>query len=131
MAFPIDEKYIEKSEIELGTKFPESFRTKMMIMNGGEVKILNDCFQLLPFYDTSDKKRIKRTCNSIVHETKIARAEYELNSNLVIVGDNGSGDILVFKIGNNGFCEPQVYFLSHETQELEVVAEDFSNLEKC
>ena len=63
MAFPVDEKYIENAEIELGVKFPDSFRKKMMKVNGGGVEVSTDYFELHPFYDASDKKRIKRTCN--------------------------------------------------------------------
>lgn len=87
MAFPVDEKYIKKAETELGVRFPDSFREKMMQMNGGSVDVSTDYFDLHPFYDTSDKKRIKRTCGSIVHETKIARRDYRLPENLIFKQD--------------------------------------------
>ena len=35
MAFHVDEKYIEKTESGLGVRFPESFRNKIMRLNGG------------------------------------------------------------------------------------------------
>lgn len=130
MAFPVEEKFIEKAEAELGAKFPASFREKMMRLNGGGVEVDTDYFELHPFYDTSDKKRIKRTCNSIVHETKTARDYYRLPKNLIVIGDNGGGDVLVYKIKENGEIEPTVYWFDHETEELVFAAGDFSELKE-
>ena len=128
MPFPVEEKFIEKAEAELGTKFPESFRMKMMKLNGGGIEVSDDYFELHPFYDTSDKKRIKRTCNSIVHETKTARDYYRLPSNLIVIGNNGGGDVLVYKIEENGEIRSTVYWFDHETEELVFAAKDFSEL---
>ena len=136
MAFPVEEKFIENAEAELGVKFPESFRNKMMKLNGGCVQIPSDdevdedeldYYELNPFYDTSDKKRIKRTCNSIVHETKIYREQYGLPQNLIVLADS-DGDLLVYKIEDNGIIDPAVYWRNRDTEELVVVADDFSEL---
>ena len=130
MAFPVETKFIEKAEAELGAKFPASFREKMMRLNGGGVEVETDYFELHPFYDTSDKKRIKRTCNSIVHETKTARDHYRLPKNLIVIGNNGGGDVLVYKIEENGEIDPTVYWFDHETEELVFAASDFSELKE-
>lgn len=129
MPFPVAEKYIEQAEAELGASFPDSFRVKMMEQNGGGVEVNSEYFELHPFYDTSDKKRIKRTCNSIVHETNTARDHYRLPGNLVIVGNNGGGDVMVFTIEPEGKMAPDVYYLDHETEEMVLLASDFSELE--
>lgn len=42
MPFPVDMRFIEELETDLGLSFPEKFTTKMTIENGGE-------FQTLPF----------------------------------------------------------------------------------
>ena len=128
MSFPVEEKFIEKAEADLGVKFPASFRTKMMAMNGGEVAVSTDSFHLHPFFDTSDKKRLKRTCNSIVHETKYARQHYRLPENIVVIGNNGGGDTLVYRIADDGVLDTTVYWLDHETDELNHAADDFSDL---
>ena len=128
MAFPVEEKFIERAEEELGVKFPASFRNKMMRFNGGGIEVSTDYFELHPFYDTSDKKRIKRTCNSIVHETKTAHDHYRLPINLIVIGNNGGGDVLVYKIEENGNIDPKVYWFDHETEELVFAANDFSEL---
>lgn len=130
MPFPVEEKFIELAETELGAKFPESFRKKMMRHNGGCVEVSMDYYHLHPFYDTSDKKRIKRTCNSIVHETKTYRDQYGLPENLVILADNGGGDLLVYKIEENGKVDPRVYWRNRDTEELVIVANDFSELKE-
>ena len=129
MSFPVEERFIEKAEQDLGVRFPASFRTKMMTMNGGEVGVANDSFHLHPFFNTSDKKRIKRTCNSIVHETRYARQHYRLPEDLILIGSNGGGDTLVYRIGADGVLDTAVYWLDHETVELHVAADDFADLE--
>lgn len=86
MPFPVEEKFIEKAEVDLGARFPALFRMQMMAMNGGEVAVGSDSFHLHPFFDTSDKRRLKRKCNSIVHETVYARKHYGLAKNNVMVG---------------------------------------------
>ncbi len=90
MAFPVEEIFVVKAENELGVRFPDSFREKMMQKNGEGVEVGMDYFSLYPFYDTSEKKRIKRTCNSIVHETKMARDHYRLPNNLIVIGVQNS-----------------------------------------
>ena len=129
MSFPVEEKFVEKAEQELGVRFPASFRLKMVAANGGEVAVGTDSFNLHPFFDTSDKKRVKRTCNNIVHETKYARRNFRLPENLVVIGCNGGGDTLVYRIGVNGILEATVYWLDHETDVLNHAADDFSDLE--
>jgi hypothetical protein len=128
MSFPVDEKYIENAETELGVKFPDSFRKKMMKLNGGGVEVSTDYFEIHPFYDTSDRKRIKRTCNSILHETKTAREHYRLPENLIVIGNNGGGDVLVYKTEKDGSVKNTVYWLDHETEELMFAAKDFGEL---
>jgi len=131
MAFPVDEKYISKAENELGVIFPESFRNKMMKLNGGGVEVLSDYFELHPFYDESEKKRIKRTSNSIVHETKVSHTHYGLPENLVVIGNNGGGDVLVYKKESDGSIKDMVYWFNHETEELVLAADDFGELIQC
>lgn len=130
MAFSVEEKYILNTEKELNVRFPDSFRKRMMDSNGEGVTVKQDYFELHPFYDTSDKKRIKRTCNSIFHETITARKGHQFPENLIVIGNNGGGDVLVFKIENDGNLNNAVFWLDHETRELIFAANDFSELEQ-
>ncbi len=138
MAFPVEEKFIEMAEAELGVRFPESFRRKMMALNGGCVQLPDEeemdedevtYYELNPFYDTSDPKRIKRTLNSLVHETKTYREQYGLPQNLIVLADS-DGDLLVYKIEEDGKIDPTVYWRDRDTEELVIVADDFSELKE-
>ncbi|MEJ2760706.1 MAG: SMI1/KNR4 family protein [Gammaproteobacteria bacterium] len=71
------------------------------------------------------------TCNSIVHETKTYRENYGLSQELIVMGDNGGGDLLVYKIKDDGTIDPSIYWRDHDTEELVIVAEDFSELKEC
>ena len=128
MAFPVEEKYIESTEQKLGVRFPDSFRSKMMERNGGEVAVGTDSFTLHPFFDTSDKKRIKRTTSNITHETQYARQNCRLPESLVVIGSNGGGDTLVYQIHPDGSIDPKIYWFDHETEQIHHAADDFSDL---
>lgn len=131
MPFPIDEKYIAQTEQQLGLVFPPCFKAKMIEMNGGEVVADNDLWQLLPFFDQSDKKRIKRTCNHIIYETKQAQQWLGFPADAIAIASNGSGDLLLFKkIENVQQLEATIYRWSHETAALKVVAQQFNQLKQ-
>ncbi|MFC3903776.1 SMI1 / KNR4 family (SUKH-1) [Acinetobacter marinus] len=137
MPFPIDEKYILQTEHQLGLIFPPCFKAKMIQTNGGEVIADDDLWQLFPFFDQADKKRIKRTCNHITVETKQAQKWHGFPTDAIAIASNGSGDLLIFKKLENVQSNMQtneqqlddtVYRWSHETAELKVVAQHFDQL---
>lgn len=131
MPFPIDEKYIAQAEQQLGLIFPPRFKVKMIQMNGGEVIADDDVQQLFPFFDQSDKKRIKRTCNHIIYETKQAKQWQDFPSDTIAIASNGSGDLLIFKkLDNVQQLEDTVYRWSHETAALKVVTQHFDQLKQ-
>ncbi len=129
MPFPVDEKYIIAAETELDVSFPDSYRNEMMKMNGGEAFLNEDYFTIHPFFDASDRKRIKRTTGSNVRETLTARKHYRLPEDLIVIGTNGGGDAIVFKINKDRTIEDRVYFLDHENDEITPVANDFIELQ--
>ena len=129
MPFPVDERFIVETEKKLGVRFPVSFRLKMMEENGGDVITDPDEWQLHPFFDTSDKTRIKRTCNDIVRETASARVWTGFPQTAVAIGSNGSGDqlILLPSQGTTALQEA-VFWWDHETGTVHKIAEDFTKL---
>ncbi len=129
MPFPVDRKYIDTTEEKLAGKFPESFVQKMMAENGGELATPPDSWTLHPFLDTSDKKRLRRTCNDIIRETTEAKNSHRFPQNAINIGDNGGGDHLVFLLAD-GKIGPEVYWWDHETGAMNHVAEDFAELIK-
>lgn len=133
MPFPIDAKWITQTEQKLGVRFPASFVTAMAKMNGGTVLTRIDHFELFPFLDASDRKRIQRTCSSIDRETNTPRKNWQgFSPDAVAIGTNGGGDLLVMipMPDHPDALQHSVYWWDHETGEIEPVADDFSNLQR-
>lgn len=133
MPFPVDAKWITQAEEKLGVRFPASFVTAMSKTNGGSVRTRIDHFDLFPFLDASDRKRIQRTCGSIDRETATARKDwYGFPPHAVAIGGNGGGDLLVLipMPEHPDTLQHSVYCWDHETGEIEKVADDFGDLQK-
>jgi hypothetical protein len=130
MAFPVDKKYIEDTEKELGLFFPQTFVDKMTLENGGELSTEDDDWQLIPFFDKSDSKRISRTCNHIVLETKNARDWPLFPDNVIVIGQNGFGDFLVLQKGptDKNVLLDTIFIWRHETGNTEKVADSIQDL---
>jgi len=121
-----DKSFVENAENELDVKFPDSYRTKMLRVNGGHVYLPNQCFELHPLYNSKD---IKRTCVNVVYATKKAHEQYSVPSNLIVLGNDGNSNLLVYKIDGNGELDPAVYLFDHETRDVTFITGDFQELE--
>ena len=133
MPSPVDPKWITQTEEKLGVRFPASFVTAMSKMNGGTVRTRIDHFDLFPFLDASDRKRIQRTCGSIDRETTMAREDWTgFPPDAVAIGANGGGDLLVLIPMPDlpDTLQHTVYWWDHETGAVEPVADDFNDLSK-
>ncbi len=129
MPFDLDEKFIAQTEEKLGARLPENYRKAMMSANGGEIGMDEDDWEQYPILDTSDKKRLSRTSNDVITETRSCRGWDGFPENAVAVAKNGFGDQMVFLKTGDVFG-PDVYFWSHETRELSKLADDFSELHR-
>jgi hypothetical protein len=132
MPFQITAEEIAKTESKLGVVFPSGFKAKMSVNNGGELEAADDSWDLIPFLDTSDKKRIARTCNDIISETKSAREWAEFPDNGYAVATNASGDFLVLlplEVDPKQLDET-IYHWNHETGELVEVAHSLVELRR-
>jgi hypothetical protein len=131
MPFPVDSVFIDRAAEKLGIRLPLSYVARMQRSNGGDVEAADDTWQLYPIFDDSDKTRIKRTCNDIVHETKLAREWPDFPAKAVAIADNGTGDKLVFvpNVAGDRLAE-DVYWWDHETGDLTAIAEDFGELSR-
>jgi hypothetical protein len=120
MPFPVDLKYIVELENDLGLKFPDIFKDKMIQENGGEIQTDNDEWILFPFFDKSDNKRISRTCNHIGLETKNAKEWDNFPVDAIAIGQNGFGDLLILLPNKNykDRLDDNVYIWFHETGEI-------------
>lgn len=130
MPFPIDLKYITETEKELGLIFPDSFKNKMRNENGGELITKEDDWQIFPFLDKSDKKRISRTSNHIVLETKQARNWGNFPIDGIAIASNGSGDFLILlpTKENQQNLSSEIFSWFHETGEIKKVANNIEEL---
>ncbi|QQE10316.1 SMI1/KNR4 family protein [Planctomycetota bacterium] len=124
MPYPLEEKYIIKTEEKLGAKFPNEYRNKMMASNGGEIEADDDDWQLNPIFDDSDKKRLSRTCNDIIRETSQAREWPDFPSNAVSIAQNGCGDHIVLLINKNAVSD-KFYTWYHDDPQLVEVELDW------
>lgn len=69
MPFDLSEEQLVLTEQELGATLPREYREAMKLDNGGEASTQEDDWELYPIKDTSDRKRISRTCHHILYET--------------------------------------------------------------
>jgi hypothetical protein len=129
MPFTLDEKYLQSAEEKLGAKLPDSYRRAMMAANGGEVASSLEDWYLYPIMDSSDKKRLARTCNDVLAETAQFAGWERFPYQALAIANNGEGDQLLFLRSDDRF-EAAVYCWSHATGELTKVAEDFAQLER-
>jgi hypothetical protein len=130
MPFPIDLNFINETENELGVVFPEKFKAKMVIENGGELITEDDEWQLFPFLDKSDNKRMSRTCNHIILETKQAKEWDDFPYNAIAIASNGCGDylILIPTESNPNKLNEEIYLWFHETSELTKIANSIDEI---
>src|SRR4029450_9203620 len=122
--------FIKSGEENLGAPLPHSYRQAMMASNGGDVAAYNDIWNLHPILDTSDRKRLSRSCNDILRETRRMRDWPDWPENAVAIADNGTSDKLLF-LREGRLYEPEVYLWLHDTGELIVVAQSFSELRRA
>jgi len=128
MPFPLTEEDLAAAEAALSTRFPESYRQKMMLDNGGEVEAAGDGFELFKVLDRTDQKRLARTsANELVRENNAAHAWDAFPPTGVAIGDNGAGDYLLFTRGGDALRR-EVSVWDHETGEITQVADDFADL---
>lgn len=127
MPFDLAEPFIHAAEQRLGAKLPEAYRSSMLQENGGEIETEEDIWQQYPIADTSDRKRLSRTANHIIKETESCSDWPNFPEGALAIAGNGGGDQLVLLKQGASFA-PTVYAWSHETGQLEKVADDFSEL---
>jgi hypothetical protein len=130
MPFPITGAEISKTEAKVGFRFPLGLKSRFLKDNGGEVEIAGEIWWLIPFFDSTDRKRIARTCNDIARETSQMRDWGGFPADAFVVAQNGSGDYLIVRPDEDGSREigDTIYFWDHETGEFEPVADSLDSI---
>lgn len=125
MAFDLDEKFLIQAEKELNIlQFPTSYRNSMMKNNGGFFEYgtedSNDfaSFMLYPIADNSDRKRLSRTCNNVVKETKSTRENDDFIENFIQIGDDEGAGAYYFKINEDRSVDDLIWYRMWDEDEL-------------
>ncbi|ABV88756.1 SMI1/KNR4 family protein [Shewanella pealeana] len=129
MPFNLSEVQLSNTELELGAKLPHDYREAMKADNGGEASTEEDDWELYPIKDTSDRKRLVRTCNHIIVETSSCRGFGSFPEGALAIAGNGLGDQMIFLRDNDKFRDI-VYLWLHETGEVQELADSFRGIEK-
>ncbi len=129
MPFPLEIRFVREAAQRLGRTLPLGYVGRMCRENGGDVRVGSDSFRLFPIRDTTDRKRLARTCNDIMRETAEARQRPDFPAKALAIGDNGGGDLLVLLPDDDParFADA-VYWWDHETGELIQVADTFEDM---
>lgn len=98
--------------------------------NGGEIVTDDDDWELFPFFDKSDPKRIGRTCNHIGLETKQAKEWRNFPTKGIAIASNGCGDFLLLLPSKQDrkMLGKEIYLWFHENGEIEKIAETIAEL---
>ena len=129
MPFNLSEEQLAHAEKEIGLKLPHEYREAMKLDNGGEAFIEEDDWKFYPIKDASDRKRLSRTCNHIISETKSCGGFGNFPENTLAIASNGLGDQMVF-IKESGRFLDEIFLWLHETGGLHKLADSFSKIEK-
>ncbi|MDX8352590.1 SMI1/KNR4 family protein [Cognatiyoonia sp. IB215182] len=129
MAFPVSIERIREAEADIGARFPETYAKAMMEDNGGVLRKGRQQWWLHPIKDFSDKKRIKRTCNHVLHETNGRREYGGFPENGVEIAGNGGGDALVLCHSDGQFSD-ELFFFDHEKLQLKKLNIRFGDMKK-
>lgn len=116
MPLPVEQKYIEECENELGAKFPDAYRIGMSEDNGGDLD-LDEGWEIYPIKNNKDRITMSRTANHVVLETYNDRKIPSFPKNGVSIAHDGMGNRLVLLIEESEI-KNLVYMWNHENGEL-------------
>lgn len=120
MPFPVEMALIHEAERQLGRTLPMDLRVRLHRDNGGGVRAAGDMWTLFPVFDPTDRRKITRTANHIIRETRAARGWPGFPADAIAIAENGGGDYLILQAGSE-----EVEFWDHETGEIEPVDVDW------
>lgn len=122
MAFDVSEELIAATEAEIGRRLPAELRSQLAANNGGYVPDhAGREWQLHPVRDDTDRKRLGRTANDILRETKSAKKWTGFPDDAYAVGADGMGNLLVMLPGSQS-----LHAWDHETGQISHVVLDWS-----
>jgi cell wall assembly regulator SMI1 len=127
MSFDLSEAQLERTELLLGARFPESYRRSMLLHNGGERDVGGEAWELMPIRDDRSEWKSTRTEEDVLGWTDSFRMWRTWPKRAISIARNGVGDALLF-LREQECIRPEVYVWRHETGALEKIASDFDDL---
>lgn len=106
---------LKSTEEQLGAALPKQYKELCKLTNNAQIGE----WTLFPIKDPDN---LKRTWDDIVRQNHEVKEEV-MAHNLIAIGEDGTGDILCFRLKDN-IVENEVYIWYHETKEVEELASD-------
>lgn len=100
---------IRREEEDLEVRFPAALVARLRRENGGSVQKYERWWTLFPVWDTSDKRMMKKTFNSIARETRAAWEFDHLPSDAIAIGRGDDGTVLALLALATGEVKPALY----------------------
>lgn len=125
----VTRKNIAKTQLKLGVIFPNEFKEKMTIENGGSIEQFDNSWTIYSFSNESDRRRLRWKRSDITGETKNARQLAHFPSGAVVIAGNETGDkLILLPTGNGRRLGENIHKWTRETGEVTLIAEDISHL---
>lgn len=122
----VDIRYIKQLESDIGLKFPELYKARMVEQNGGVIETEAHDWNLFPFFDKSDPTKIMFTYNHLGIETINARVWNDFPKDAVAIGKNEIGDLILLSpdMDHPGMLSEVIYLWKRDTGEVMEFAEN-------
>jgi hypothetical protein len=120
MPFPVSDSLLKRAEQAMGRSLPAALRARLERSNGGDVSAAGDVWTLVPVRDDTDRKRLARTANDILRESREASKWPDFPEGAFVVAQNGTGDLLVLLRSSD-----EVHLWNHETGRAATVTVDW------
>lgn len=126
MSFPIELARIREVEQTLGRQLPDGYVAHMQRANGGNTP--DDRWILHPFFDATDRARIKRTAQHVLSETEQAGRLKAFPQGALVIGEDMEGTLLILLPSSSASdrFEAAVYAWHPFHGEVTKVVEDFT-----
>jgi hypothetical protein len=127
---PASEESLQETEAALKIKFPPSYREKMLKENGGELKLKEGVFHLIPVRSGGREAGAGAAAYDIVNATKEQKKNYTFPSDGIAFAANDAGDHVVFvkEYYHSDKLKNGVFLWNKKIGFVKRVAEDFSKL---
>ncbi|MBP2001384.1 hypothetical protein J2Z69_002427 [Paenibacillus shirakamiensis] len=116
----LEENDIIIAETLLKVQFPDKYRELVKLVNQAEI-------DEWIFYPIKDSKRIAKTSDDIVRNNTLVNYS-NITEKMIWIGEDGTGDLIGYKMNENGHLNEEIYHFNHESQEIILVYDDIEDM---